>query len=419
MKKNLYIFNKSINNDLKLVPLKVRNYVGEVKYLPPVSKEWTNTIYAYNKHNVMNLPVNNNNIQNLIKLYFNMRFVPKFIKRKYKPYWVRRKSINKIYVSNAEIKHTNSKALVTLYTFNREKITLLNKVKFLKKGLLKKIKFFLQNKKFNTQKNRFNIQQDKYFKGKKLTMSLKRELTIFLKRELTILRRFKLRLDLNRYKFEEKLLYRLSNILGMFYNKKLEFNIVNVKSIMFNTDFFTKVLAQKLKKKKINVLRLMNYILNKVTIPKIDTIVKKKSNLKIKKSIDFNLLENKYLNSDLTSILKENNFNTFLNQLYYNIISGDTKHYDKVYDILFNSIKYKNMAGVRLQIKGRLSKRNKADRASVKVKWKGSLKNPYSSYSGLSGVKFRGYLNSNVDYTMLAAKRRVGSFAVKGWISGI
>ena len=37
--KNLYIFNKSINNNLKLIPLKVRNYVGEVKYLPPVSSK--------------------------------------------------------------------------------------------------------------------------------------------------------------------------------------------------------------------------------------------------------------------------------------------------------------------------------------------------------------------------------------------
>ena len=64
--KNLYIFNKSINNNLKLIPLKTRNFVGEVKYLPPVSKEWNNTIYAFNKHNVMNLPVNDNNIQNLI-----------------------------------------------------------------------------------------------------------------------------------------------------------------------------------------------------------------------------------------------------------------------------------------------------------------------------------------------------------------
>ena len=37
--------------------------------------------------------------------------------------------MNKIYVSKAEIKHTNSKALLTIYTYNREKISLLKKIR--------------------------------------------------------------------------------------------------------------------------------------------------------------------------------------------------------------------------------------------------------------------------------------------------
>ena len=40
--KNLYIFNKYINHEIKLAAptLKKReNTVGEIKYLPPVSKE--------------------------------------------------------------------------------------------------------------------------------------------------------------------------------------------------------------------------------------------------------------------------------------------------------------------------------------------------------------------------------------------
>jgi hypothetical protein len=36
--------------------------------------------------------------------------------------------------------------------------------------------------------------------------------------------------------------------------------------------------------------------------------------------------------------------------------------------ILFNKIKYKDMAGIRLEIKGRLTKRYRADRAQFKVK---------------------------------------------------
>jgi hypothetical protein len=76
------------------------------------------------------------------------------------------------------------------------------------------------------------------------------------------------------------------------------------------------------------------------------------------------------------------------------------------------------MAGVRLETKGRLTKRYRADRAIFKVRWKGGLKNIDSSFKGLSSVNMRGYLNSNVDYSIFTSKRRIGAFAVKGWLSG-
>lgn len=38
-------------------------------------------------------------------------------------------SLNKIYLSKPEIKHTNTKAIITLFTFNREKFTLLKKIR--------------------------------------------------------------------------------------------------------------------------------------------------------------------------------------------------------------------------------------------------------------------------------------------------
>jgi hypothetical protein len=41
------------------------------------------------------------------------------------------------------------------------------------------------------------------------------------------------------------------------------------------------------------------------------------------------------------------------------------------------------------------------------------LKNIDSSFKGLSSVIFRGYLDSNVEKSKLASKRRIGSFAVK------
>src|ERR1700761_486324 len=137
--------------------------------------------------------------------------------------------MNKIYVSNAEIKHTNSKAIITLYSYNREKISLLNKIRKLRKLFFNKLIILInKNKKYLGNTLNKTIKSSSFYK------------------QLLILRRYKLKLNLNKYKFEEKLLYLLSNIIGKYYNKKVEFNIVNMKSIVLNSDIFTKLLAHKL-----------------------------------------------------------------------------------------------------------------------------------------------------------------------------
>jgi hypothetical protein len=65
-----------------------------------------------------------------------------------------------------------------------------------------------------------------------------------------------------------------------------------------------------------------------------------------------------------------------------------------------------------------LTKRNRADRSVFKVRWKGGLKNIDSSYKKLSSVNLRGYVKSNLNYSIYTSKRSIGAFAVKGWISG-
>ena len=251
----------------------------------------------------------------------------------------------------------------------------------------------------------------------------------FLIKNLRLLRKYKLRLNLNKYKFEEKLLYKLKNFIVKYYNKKVEFNIVNIRSVVFHSDFFTKIILSKLKNRRANVLRTMDTILNKVVLPKVNRIIEKSFHIK---GIDFNLLENKYLNTKISYILDHNNLSKFLNKLYYNVMNAAAmaaaassgashclnKDYLKIYEIIFNSINYKNMGGVRLEAKGRLTKRYRADRSQFKLRWKGGLKNIDSSFKGLSDVKQRGYLNPNICYTIATSKRRIGAFAVKGWVSG-
>ena len=90
----------------------------------------------------------------------------------------------------------------------------------------------------------------------------------------------------------------------------------------------------------------------------------------------------------------------------------------KIRDIIFDNIKYKNMGGAKLRVKGRLTRRYRADRAVYKLKWKGGLKNIDSAFKGLSTVQYLGYQDSNVIKSSSVSKRRIGSFGVKTWMSG-
>jgi predicted HTH domain antitoxin len=409
--KNLIsIFSKYIKNNNKIIPFKVkRSDVGNTKYFPPVSREWKNSIYVFNSNNLKNFPMYDININSLIKKFFNLQFNYKFLFKKYIPYRLRSASLNKIFASKAEIKHTNNKAIITVYVYNREKVSLLKNIKILNKSFFKKVKLLI-----NKNKKIFG-----FYSAEDYNIICNKSIKALLYINLQLLRKYKLRLSLNKYKFEEKLLYKLKNFIIKYYNKKVEFNIVNVRSVIFHTDFFTKILTSKLLNRKANILAAMDTIINKVVLPKVNRIVEKSL---AKKS--FSLLENKYKNLNLSFILNNNNLSEILNKLYYNLImdyynnNNLNKNYFRIYEIIFNSINYKNMAGVRLETKGRLTKRYRADRAIFKVRWKGGLKNLDSSYKGLSSVNMRGYVKPNVDYSIFTSKRRIGAFAVKGWLSG-
>jgi hypothetical protein len=57
------------------------------------------------------------------------------------------------------------------------------------------------------------------------------------------------------------------------------------------------------------------------------------------------------------------------------------------------------MSGIKIEVKGRLTKRYRADRSVYSLKHKGGLKNISSSFQGLSSVLFRGNTKSNISYS--------------------
>ena len=345
----------------------------------------------------------------------------KFLKKKkYRSYRLRSKSLNKIYTSKAEIKHTNNKAILTVYVYNREKISLLKKIRKLKKSFYNNVKLLIWEYKkrleFNNPKYNKKIKVFLYYN--KIYNNFKKDLLYKDKEIINLLRKYKLRLSLNKYKFEEKLLYKLKNFIIKYYNKKVEFNIVNLRSVVFHSDFFTKILTSKFLNRKTNILAAMDNILNKAVLPEVNNIIERSI---VKKPL--NILASKYKLLNLSFLLrvapKNNNLSELLNNIYYNIVidyynNNLNKDYIRIYEIIFNSINYKNMSGIRLEAKGRLTKRYRADRAIFKVKLKGGLRNIDSSYKGLSSVNYRGYSKPNLDYSIFTSKRKIGAFAVKG-----
>ena len=397
------------------------------------------------------------NVNYLIKGYFNMYFNPIFIKNKYISLKKKRKSLNKIFVSKAEIKHTNYKAIVTIFVYNREKLVLLKKIKIFQKILVKlmiksKILELLSfpspessgtkiNRRSALFMNNTNVWESTALLNYNLKGDLNKSykefysLSIKISKTLAIIRKYRLRLSLNKYKFEDKFLYKLTQYISKYYGKKVEFNIVNVKYIAYNGDIFTEILTSKIKKEKTSPVRKMNDLLSKVFLPKVNRIIERG---RIEKNVDLELVDNKYKNINISSIINNNNNNLVkdsLNKLLYNIYNKTTLDKEnklkenrvclssesenlKIRDIILDNIKYKNMGGAKLRVKGRLTRRYRADRAVYKIKWKGGLKNIDSAFKGLSTVQYRGYLDANIQKSSLVSKRRIGSFGVSTWIAG-
>ena len=140
-----------INNDKILVTNKLANikqkqlklgsktlaetsYAHKIKHYPVASKEWSNSVYTYEKNSHKTTTLQDKTLVKLIKAYFNSysRKLEKNLKR-IKSRMLRSKkrktSLNGILSSKAEIKHSNDKAIITIYVYNSQKKYYFNKLK--------------------------------------------------------------------------------------------------------------------------------------------------------------------------------------------------------------------------------------------------------------------------------------------------
>lgn len=440
------------------------NILVLIKHFPSATKEWYNSIYTFNKNNLKNLSVANNNLSSIIKNYFNFHFNNKIFRYKKLSTRYRRLNIKTIFVGKAEVKHTtNQKIIITMYVYNEEKRILMSKIRKLERLLFssqsqrelnisplagapqkkKDLSFYNKLNIINSTNNntifkkklknimllilkQIKIHQLFFFKGSLVYNTSQKNNIEFLARELFIISQlkksykeivniinicktntayyeyyekyfyktkykillekeikrivyYKQLLSLNKSKFEDNYLSRLKPLISKIYKKDIEFNIINLKNISLDSNIFTKAISLKIKNRKNKLLKVLRRSL--------DTIVLASSKTR------------KMINNYYTPNNIENNNKTLLNTIY-------------------NTIKYKKIAGARLEAKGRLTRRLTASRSVFKIKWKGSLKNLDSSYKRLSSVMLRGNTRSNIQYSIINSKTRNGAFGVKGWISG-
>lgn len=121
------ILKKKINVDkAKTIPLNTPNSLGHIRHFPAATKEWSSSIYAhYNNNHIKSLPILDKNLLKLIKSYFNFYHQSENLKQELKSKRLlirfRRVSLKKIFLSKAELEHTNSKVIINIHIYNLQK----------------------------------------------------------------------------------------------------------------------------------------------------------------------------------------------------------------------------------------------------------------------------------------------------------
>jgi hypothetical protein len=178
---------------------------------------------------------------------------------------------------------------------------------------------------------------------------------------------------INESKFNYNYLQYLKKYLEKIYKKNVEFNLINLRRFYLNSDILLESITLKIRKNRRKILKFLNNLKRKVKIRN-----------------------------------KKNLYQLALNKLN---INQDKNLYEK---IISNNVKYRHITGFRLEASGRLTRRYTASRSIFKYRYKGNLLNIDSSYKGLSSVLLKGNLKSNIQYTKLKSKTRIGSFGIKG-----
>jgi hypothetical protein len=479
--KNKLINLKKINNkNYTLNNILMHNNVKNIFFNFKNSKyNFIKNIKSYIKHNIY--------IKSL-KSEINYTFKSLDVKlRKSSLFWRQNKynilkknyyiSLNRIFISKPEIKHTFNKIKIILYTFNRERFFILKNIhklkstnkylfnnkyyslnirrrikkklsnshflnKYIKVGILNKTRIYLKKifnsiiwkellknffsnyhniKNFeynpsyiNELKNNFFIKNIISYEKQLKFFSLisknifnnkienKNKNLLFYKYDFYIINILKAilikkliknlllkyligKLYLNNFKYNLINMINLKKNIGYIYNKQIEIKLINLKNFNLDNNIFLENISRKLRDRTKRALKVIRKALNLIITAKpLYNLEEKKNNL------NYNLIRYK---------------NYIYNSISYNNI------------IIFRNLKNTHITGIRVEAKGRLTKRMTASRSLYKLAYKGNLKNLHSIYFNKPITLLKNFEKSNINYEIINSKQKNGAFGIKSRIS--
>jgi hypothetical protein len=192
------------------------------------------------------------------------------------------------------------------------------------------------------------------------------------------------KLFFNNFKFNTHNLLTIKKILNFILKKKIILNISNIKYIYNNNNLLLKVLTNKINKyRKKSVLRLIRNSIIKAKVAKLNSLFKIKT-LKL------------YIDN-----LSKKNFKFFL------------KKNKEIYNSIFYGSYNLHLLGLKIEAKGRITKRLTASRSMRKINYKGSLINAHSNINKNSTFKFKGFEKSNINYINYNNYNILGTYGLK------
>jgi hypothetical protein len=180
----------------------------------------------------------------------------------------------------------------------------------------------------------------------------------------------------NKLKYDGIFMSKLIDIIQQIYNKNVELNIVNLKKMHLNSDIYTQAVSLKLRNRDNKLYRVLKASLRKIKLPVIRKIDEKQ-----KKPNRDEFFVNRIRNNTISTMFlpKTNTNKDPLHNLLLNFFplaedlninvkkrSSNINYPVSLENYVLRSLKHLNLRGIRVEAKGRLTRRFTASRSVLK-----------------------------------------------------